>query len=76
MRPLIPLFWTSGDRLAAPDAKAGWISDLHALSLACNGLLRFSSCVTPADLLAASMAAEAFDPHAMHMWTDIGRTRT
>ena len=31
---------------------------LLGLSLVCNGFLRFTSSATPADLLAASMAAE------------------
>ena len=38
-------------------SKSGWIPCLHALSPACNGFLRFTSGATPADLLAASMAA-------------------
>ena len=38
-------------------SKPGWIPRLPALSPACNEFLRFTSGVTPADLLAASMAA-------------------
>ena len=36
---------------------------LHNSSLACNWFLRFTSGVTPADLLAVSMAAKPFHPH-------------
>ena len=36
---------------------------LHALLPACNQFLTFTSGVTPADLLVASMAVEPFHPH-------------
>ena len=35
----------------------------HVSSPVCNGFLRFTSSVTPADPLAASMAAKSFQPH-------------
>ena len=35
-------------------SKPGWIPRLHALSPVCKEFLRFTSGVTPADLLAAS----------------------
>ena len=38
----------------------GWIPCLHASLPVCNRFLRFTSAVTPADLLVASMTAEVF----------------
>ena len=38
----------------------GGIPDLHAFSPACNGFLRFTSGVTPADLLVANMRTKSF----------------
>ena len=46
-------------------SKPGWIPHLGASSLACNGFLRFTSGVTLADFLAASMAAEPFEIHVL-----------
>ena len=40
-------------------SKPGWIPLLALLSV-CNGILRFTSSVTPADLLASSMTPESF----------------
>ena len=50
------MFWTSGD--VSPGFQSQeWIPHLCALSPACNEFLRFTSGATPADLLAATMAA-------------------
>ena len=57
--PLIPCFWTSGDISPWFQSHCG-SPHLHAFSTACNGLLRFASVATPADLLMASMTAEPF----------------
>ena len=62
MGPLIPLFWTSGDVFYGFYAKLGWIPHLHASSPVHNRFLTFTSGVTPADLLEASMAADRM-PH-------------
>ena len=51
--PLIPLFWTSDDVGPEFQSQRGY-PHLHALLPVCNGILRFTSGVTPADLLAAS----------------------
>ena len=59
VRPLMPLFWTSGDIYSGFQSQGG-SPDLHVLSPACNGILRFTSDVTPADLLVSSMAAKPF----------------
>ena len=59
MGPLIPLFWTSGDVCLQFQSQGG-TPHLHASSLACNGILRFTSGVTSADLLEANMAAKSF----------------
>ena len=48
---VIPLLWTSGD------FSSGYQSHTSS-SPACHGFLRFTSGATPADLLAASMAAK------------------
>ena len=48
-------------------SKPGWIPHLCALSSMCNGFLRFTSGVTPADLLAACMAAEPFQSMYMQI---------
>ena len=58
MGPLIPLFWTSGD--VCPWFQSQGDPLLACFIALCNGFLRFSYGVTPADLLAASMAAEPF----------------
>ena len=43
----------------------------------CNGFLRFTHGVTPADLLTARTVAGAFDPLAcVHMFPSIGGTQT
>ena len=57
MGPLISLFWDFCRRLLLVSYQGGF-HHLHALSTACNGFLRFTSGVTPADYLAASMASE------------------
>ena len=64
--PLIPLFWTSD---ICPEFQShGGSPHLHSLSPAYNGILRFPSGVTPADLLSASMAAE---PHFIHIFVQV-----
>ena len=65
--PLIPLFWTSGDVSSGFQSQNGQ-PYLHLLG---GGIYvicfpRFTSGVTPADLLAASMAAEHTCDH--HWW--------
>ena len=62
MGPLIPLFGTFGDTSPGFHSQGGFPC-LHALSPVHNRFLRFTFGVTPADLLAANMAAEPFDPH-------------
>ena len=57
-------------------SKPAWIPRLHALSPVCNGFLKFTSSVTPANFLTASMAASHI-PY-MHVaevgcWDLIGR---
>ena len=53
------LFWTSGD--VCPEFQSqGGSPYLHALSPAHDGLFRFTSGGTPADLFKASMTAESF----------------
>ena len=59
MGPLIPLFWTSGDVYPRFQSQVG-LAHLCDLLPVCNGFIRFSSGVTPADLLAGSMAVEPF----------------
>ena len=59
MGPLIPLFWTS-DGVCSGFQSQGGSPHLHALSPACNGILRFTAGATSADLLVATMAAEPF----------------
>ena len=61
VRPLIPLFWTSGDVCPGFSSQGG-SSCLHASSLAHNRILRFIFGATPADFLAVSMAAKPFSP--------------
>ena len=55
--PLIPLFWTSSDICPGFQRQS---PHLHTLSPVCNGFLRFTSGATPAYLLMASMAVDAF----------------
>ena len=43
---------------------------MHVLLPVCNGILRFTSGVTPADLLVDCMAAKSFQ--FMYLWTSIG----
>ena len=54
--PLISLLWTSGDIWPGFQSQVGSLTCL-LLSPVCNGFLRFNSGVTPANLLAARMAA-------------------
>ena len=58
---LIPLFLTSGDVFSGFQSQ-GQFPNLHASLPGHNGYLRFTSGVTPADLLVASMAAKLFHP--------------
>ena len=68
MGPLIPLFWTSGD--IYPGFQSQCRSPcLCAILPRYNRILRFTSSVTPADLLVASMAAEPFQ--STYLWTSI-----
>ena len=57
--PLIPLVWTSGDVCPWFQIQGG-SHCLCTLSPVHNGIVRFTSGATPADLLAASMTAEQF----------------
>ena len=59
------LFWTSHDVCSRFQSQSG-SPHLRASSAAHNGLLRFTSGVTPADLLAANMVAEPFS--STHWW--------
>ena len=58
---LITLFWTSGD-IGPGFQSQGGSPRLHASFPACNRILRLTFGITPADLLAASMATEPFFP--------------
>ena len=51
-------------------SKPGWIPHLHASLPGHNGFLRFTSGVTPTDLLAASMAASHI-LYLLYMFTNI-----
>ena len=57
-------FGTSGDICPAFQSHGGSLN-LHALSPACNGFFRFTSGVTPADLLMASMVVKSFRIHIL-----------
>ena len=50
-------------------SKSGWIPWLHTSSPSCNGALRFTCGVTPADSLMASMAAEPSWSSYLYMYT-------
>ena len=63
--PLIPLFWTSGD-ICHGFQSQDRSPCLHASSLACTGIIRFTSSVTSVDLLATSMVAEPFQSTYMN----------
>ena len=60
MGPLIPLFWTSGDVSSGFQSQSGFclIRTWQRRTNNVTHSLRFTSGTTPADLLAASMAAE------------------
>ena len=55
--PLINLLWTSGDVFPGFQSQGG-SPNLCASSPVCNRILRFTFGATPADILAASMAAD------------------
>ena len=63
----MPLFWTSGN-ICHGFQSQGLSTCLHASSPTCNGFLRFTSGVTPADLLVASMAAKPFQSTYLHTY--------
>ena len=67
MGPLIALFWTSGDVLSGFQSQSG-------RSVCDVGYLRFTSGVTPANLLAASIAAELIS--STYLQAGIGGART
>ena len=52
---------------SALDSKPGWILT-YMLSHLCNGFLRFTSGVTPADLLTASIVSKIFIHFFKHWW--------
>ena len=56
--------------------KPVWISHLHSLSHACNGFIRFTSGVSPADILAVNVAAKSFPSRYLHTYASIGGTWT
>ena len=61
MGPLIPLFWTSGDVSSGFQSQSGQpYSHLAEAYVRRMHPLRFTSGVTPDDLLVASMAADRF----------------
>ena len=66
-------FWTSGDTRLGFQSQGGCPHSC-SLSPVHNRILRFTSGVTPADLLAASMAAEQF--LSTYLQTSIGGART
>ena len=59
--PLILLFWTSGDACPVFQSQHRF-PHLCTLSTLCNRFLRFTSGVTPTDLLVANMAAKPLHP--------------
>ena len=65
MGSLIPLFWTSGD------ISSVFQSGGRGIHVTCS--LRFTSGVTPADLLASSLAAKLFS--SMYLQAGIGGAR-
>ena len=65
---MVPLFWTTG-HVCSGFQNQGGSSHLHTSSPACNRILRFTSGVTPADLLLASMAVQPFS--SMYLQTSI-----
>ena len=68
VEPLIPLFQTSGD---ISSSFIGRVSSLmNVLHICVTPSLRFTSGVTPADLLVASIAAKPFS--SIHLLADIG----
>ena len=62
MGPLVPKFLTPGDVCPGFKSHSGF-PHLGPLSPVCKGILKFTSGMTPADFLAASMAADPFHPH-------------
>ena len=58
--PLMRLYWTSGDVSSGFQSQSGQPYSHLAETYILHIFLRFSSGVTPADLLVASMAAELF----------------
>ena len=67
--PFLHLFWTSGDVCPRYQSQGG-SPCLCALLPTYNGILRFTSGATPADLLAASLTAEPF--RSTSLQTSIG----
>ena len=65
----MPLFWSSGEICPGFQSQGG-SPHLHALSLVYNGILRFTSGVTPTDLLVANMAVKPF--WSTYLQTSIG----
>ena len=70
-----PLFWTSGDISSEFQSHSG-SSHLHALLPVHIGFLRFTSGATPANLLVATMAANAFShlPFQVAVYTSFACT--
>ena len=62
MWPLIPLFWTSVDDFSGFKARVGSLFVLGR-GVCATRSLRYTSGVTPTDLLAASIPAEPSLPH-------------
>ena len=50
------------------DSKPGWIPHLHAFSPACNGFLRFTSGVTPANCIEVTVATKPFRPTYLQIY--------
>ena len=77
MGPLIPLFWTSGDVSSGFQSQSGFclIRTWQRRTSSITRSLRFTSGATPADLLAASMAAEPISSTYLqrHWWELNGR---
>ena len=73
--PLMPLFWTSGDVSSGFQSQSGFclIRTWRRRTSSITRSLRFTSGATPANLLAASMAAEPSLPHTCE---GIGGSRT
>ena len=70
MGPLIPLFLTSGDVSSGVQSQSGQPYSHLVQAYVLHVPLRFTSCATPADLLASHMAAKPISiNNCMKTWS-------